>query len=204
MRCRRFQRGTSWWWRVRVISRVGLAALVQASFAGCATYNNALDAVGYLSPSAVVIKVPFERQPSETLCGLAAADMVSRYYHRALAPGVRSNLQREAATLGGISGGNLRDAFAQSGYRAFVFSADLHNDATGILWNLDRGRPLIVMYIFKHTRIGHYVVLAGYDPKRHSMVVFDPRFGQRVVSRREFLRAWEASGRFTLLAQPRE
>ena len=179
-----------------------MAALAMVSLGACATYNNALDAVGYLSSSAVVLKVPYERQPTEDLCGLAAADMVGGYYDAPIVSQARQKLERQADIHGGITGGDLRTAFVQSGYQAFLFPGDLHRDAAGLLRNLDRGRPLIVMYTSGPASVGHYVVLAGYDPRRRTFLVLDPRLGRRVESRRDFRHRWTPSGHFTLLAMP--
>ncbi len=179
-----------------------MMGLALAFLGGCATYNQFLNATGHLSRSAMVLKVPYEKQSTETLCGLAAADMVSRYYGVPLASGTRRRLMQAAQTRGGISGRDLKTAFSKSGYIALLFPGDLNHGPAGIYRHLDRRRPLIVMYESADRSPGHYVVVAGYDPVRHTLVVLDPDFGRRVESRRTFLRNWTPSGRFTFLAIP--
>ncbi len=183
-------------------TRGALIGLALATMGGCAAYNRILNASGDLSRSAVVLKVPYERQATENLCGLAAADMVSRYYGIPLTRDARRRLVEDAQSRGGISGRDLKTAFSQAGYIALLFPGDLSHDPTGIYRHIDRRRPLIVMYEFAGRSQGHYVVVAGYDPARHTLVVLDPDLGRRVVSRRTFRRDWTPSGRFTLLVIP--
>lgn len=166
---------------------------------GCASFNELRGA----SPTATVLDVPFEKQRTEYLCGLAAADMLSRYHGIPLTEGQREQLQIEADRNGGISGMALKNAFQMSEYTAVVFGGSLDHDLTGIYRHLDQRRPMIVMFSGKAGTPGHYVVLIGYDAMRELLVVLDPEHGRRNMSRQRFLRVWEPSGRFTLLAVPR-
>ncbi len=192
--------------RVTLLHRTylrALMALTLAALGGCATYNGILNATGHLSRSAVVLPVPFEKQASDNLCGLAVADMVSRYYGVPLPRLTRRRLLQDTQTRGGISGRDLKAAFAQAGYTALLFPGDLGQDAAGIYRHLERRRPLIVMFGSGKRSPGHYLVVAGYDPARRTLVMLDPEFGRRIESRRTFLRDWTPSGRFTLLVIPK-
>ena len=179
------------------------AGAALAALGGCATYNGILNATGHLSRSAVVLPVPFEKQASDNLCGLAVADMVSRYYGIPLSPRARRRLLQDTQTRGGISGRDLKAAFAQAGYTALLFPGDLGQDAAGIYRHLERRRPLIVMFGSGKRSPGHYLVVTGYDPARRTLVMLDPEFGRRIESRRTFLRDWTPSGRFTSLVIPK-
>ncbi len=179
-----------------------LMALTLASLGGCATYNGILNATGHLSRSAVVLPVPFEKQASDNLCGLAVADMVSRYYGVPLPRRTRQSLLQDTQTRGGISGRELKAAFAKAGYIALLFPGDLGQDAAGIYRHLERRRPLIVMFGSGMESPGHYLVVTGYDPARRTLVMLDPEVGRRIESRRTFRRDWTPSGRFTLLVIP--
>ncbi len=176
-----------------------LAIACLASLGGCASLNELRGA----SSSATVLNVPAEKQRSEFLCGLAAADMLSRYYGVPLASGQHQQLQIEANRNGGITGMALKNAFLASEYTAVVFGGSLDRELTGIYRHLDLRRPLIVMFSAKAGTPGHYVVLIGYDTTRELLVVLDPEHGRLNLSRQRFLRLWEPSGRFTLLAVPR-
>jgi hypothetical protein len=165
---------------------------------GCASLNELRGA----STSALVLEVPYERQRSEYLCGLAVADMLSRYHDVPLATAQREQLQIEANRNGGISGKALKSAFEASEYTAVVFAGSLDHELTGIYRHLDLGRPLIVMFTRKAGTPGHYAVVTGYDPMRDLLIVLDPEHGPRNMSRQRFQRQWEPSERFTLLAIP--
>lgn len=180
-----------------------VAVLLGATLlSGCAVYNGVLNAAGYTSGSAKELHVPYERQSNEYLCGLAAADMVSRYYRAPLDAAARHRLEDAARHNGGISGRLLESVFRDAGYTAFLYSGSLDDTVTGLYWHLDRRRPLIVMYARHPNTPGHYVVVSGYDPARDTLIVLDPAQGRGVVSRRRFARAWAGSDRFTLLVVP--
>ncbi|MHB8254889.1 MAG: cysteine peptidase family C39 domain-containing protein [Acidiferrobacter sp.] len=181
----------------RTLTLCGLPVL-----SGCAIFNGGLDRVGYLSDSSIVLNVPYEKQAMEYLCGLAASDMVSRYYKHPLSATERARLRNDANRSGGISGRDLKLAFQQSGYAAFVFPGTLNHDVTGLYWNIERRRPLIIMYAQGKGSPGHYVVVAGYDPVRNTFLVLDPARGRKVESRHTLMRDWIGSGHFTLLAIP--
>ncbi len=180
-----------------LVALTGLALL-----GGCASLRAAEVAQARRSPTARILDVPFEPQGEATDCGVAAADMVTRYYGAPLAGAPRERLASEARTRGAVSGRALKASLQEAGYFAALFAGSLDREVTGLYRQLDLGRPLIVMVRPSPAAPGHYVVLAGQDAARGVLVILDPLVGPRVVETARFLKAWEGAGRFTLLAAP--
>jgi len=170
---------------------------------GCAPIGRLLRPSVELSKSAVVLNVPYHRQTSEDLCGLAVAEILTDYYHVPLSAAGRKQLLQEANKTSGISGATLKAVLQEAGYFAAVFRGSLDHQVTGLYYNLDRRRPLVIMYLRKGSDLGHYVVVTGYDRAQGLLVVLDPATGRRVERKGRFLARWDGSGRFTLLAMPR-
>jgi ABC-type bacteriocin/lantibiotic exporter with double-glycine peptidase domain len=142
------------------------------------------------------------QQKSAQLCGLAAAQMISGYYDKALKKDYQQSLKKIAARMGGASGQEMKNLFENSGFWAVVFPGTLDHSKTGLFSEIDRGRPLIVM--LRKESESHYVVVDGYDPNKNLIILNDPAQGPVALPMQRFKTAWERSGRFTLLAVPRE
>lgn len=142
------------------------------------------------------LDVPFIRQPEEG-CGAAAIAMVMRYWGRQAEP---EPIFRElySAEARGIRASDMARYFRGRGFRDFQFKGrwgDLTN-------HLAKGRPLIVA-LREGSNVFHYVVVAGVDPARDSVLVNDPARRKLLnVGRRDFERRWH--NRWTLLAVPSE
>ncbi len=153
-----------------------------------------------LSSYAILTSPPLDRQASPKLCGLAAARMIAGYYGLVLNPEDASALKEAARRQNGLSGQALKNIFNDSGFFSVVFPGRLDHSEEGLLHDLDRGRPLIVM--LKKGGQSHYAVLAGYDRKNDLLVLNDPLEGAIAMGTGPFMALWNGSGRFTLLAVP--
>jgi ABC-type bacteriocin/lantibiotic exporter with double-glycine peptidase domain len=169
---------------------------------GCASLSVIDPSSFRYSPSAITLNVSFEKQGTESLCGVAAADMITRYYGIPLGAKQRQLLVEEAMETGGVSGRTLKSAFQETGYFAVVLRGSLDHGETGLYRHLGQGRPVVVMFKRSKDAIGHYVVVTGFDPAQDALVIVDPNKGQRIEYRKRFLSKWEFSERFTLLAVP--
>jgi ABC-type bacteriocin/lantibiotic exporter with double-glycine peptidase domain len=172
-----------------------------AVLCGCGTLDVRPSASFRYSGEALRLGVPPLKQESPSLCGLAALQMLTRYYGTPLSPGARDALASTAALSGGSSGALLKSTLEAHGYFASVFPGGLDDGATGVYGHLRAGRPLIVMLSIGEYR--HYVVVVGFDPARDVLIVEDPASGQLAMRTRQFRAMWEPSNRFTLLAVPR-
>jgi len=154
------------------------------------------------------LDVPFVAQP-ENACGAACIAMVMSYWNardgaRPLpAPDPHELYARLRSKDGkGIPAAELQRYLEQQGFRAIVFAGDW-----GMLRDhLSKGRPLIAALRTKPSvSLAHYVVVAGLDEGRDVVLVNDP--ARRKLSeepRGDFERRWALSGKWTLLAVPRD
>ncbi|MCE9594253.1 MAG: hypothetical protein K8S98_08665 [Planctomycetes bacterium] len=155
-----------------------------------------------LSPDAVVLDVPSVRQKELDECGLVALEALAHYWGRAIPPAIDVELARSASEHHGVSGNELVSALERSGFEAYLFDGTLDESERSLLHHLDRGRPLLVMLVLGGDP--HYVLVTGHDPANERLVLVDGRQGRAVMERVDFERAWDAAGRFTLLATPVE
>jgi len=138
--------------------------------------------------------VPYLPQ-TERLCGGAALAMVLRYWGTV---GVRPTAFAGAlSTLGdGISTETLRQLAEDRGYRALALRGEPEEAAA----QLAQGRPLIAL-ADAGSRGYHYVVLLAWANRR--VLLHDPARGPfLVIPEAEWLRRWNASGRWALLILP--
>jgi len=148
------------------------------------------------SPSspAPVLDVPYVPQ-SEALCGGAAVAMVMRYWG---ATGIHAESFSSLVDPGqqGIRGEDLISEVTRRGWSA----ASFRGDAMLVQRSLEARRPLIALVEDRPGRF-HYVVVVSWVPGK--VVVHDPaRRPFQVLEEQLFLRKWERSGSWTLLALP--
>ncbi len=169
-----------------------LAALLVASLLPASVAVASAPAPEERRPLAVP-EVPYLPQRA-SLCGGAALAMVLRYWG---AVGVRPEDFAAALSASGrgITTGTLRQLAEDRGYRALAF----RGEPTEAVSHLEKGRPLIAL-AGAGSR-GHYVVLLAWANER--VLLHDPAVGPfRVIPEAEWLRRWNASGRWTLLVLP--
>jgi hypothetical protein len=141
-----------------------------------------------------LLDVPFVPQ-SEELCGGAAVSMVMRYWGTSTvhAEDFAALVDRSA---GGISIGSLARAVRERGWNAHAFAAT-QEDAE---LHLASGRPVIALIEAGARRL-HYVVVVLWTNRR--VVFHDPAVTPfRSMDADAFQRAWQATGRTTLLVLP--
>jgi len=158
-----------------------------------------LTAAGALSPpvaaqDSLILDVPFVPQ-GESLCGGAAAAMVLRYWgERGIEAVDFAPLVEDS--LGGIRAGRLVADLQRRGWQAIAFVGT----EKLLRHHLAAGRPVIALVEDRPGRY-HYVVLVAW--RNDVVTLHDPaRAPFRVVSVERFDRAWEASGRWSLLVLP--
>ena len=141
-----------------------------------------------------VLDVPYVPQ-SEELCGGAAVAMVMRYWG---ATGIHAESFSSLVDRGqkGIRGEDLISDVTRRGWSA----ASFRGDAALVQSSLEARRPLIALVEDRPGRF-HYVVVVSWVAGK--VVVHDPaRRPFQVLEEQVFLRKWERSGSWTLLALP--
>jgi predicted double-glycine peptidase len=145
------------------------------------------------------IDVPFYPQEKNG-CGAASAAMLIRYWNPRAAPDPRLIQQRiyspEAA---GAYGTALSLYLEDQGFRSFAFAGSIDD----LREHTAKGRPLIVALAGSGPAGLHYVVAVGIE--ENAVLLNDPADRKlRRMNRARFERDWQASGRWTLLAAPRQ
>jgi peptidase C39-like protein len=144
-----------------------------------------------------LLAVPYLAQ-SERLCGGAAVAMVLRYWGEkdVFAQDFESSVERGAA---GIRTSALVTAVTSRGWQAHVLEAGT-DGMTSLRAEINRGRPIIAQ-IEERPGTFHYVVVVGSTGEQ--VVVHDPaRAPFRVLTIRDFERAWSVSDRWMLRILP--
>ena len=141
-----------------------------------------------------ILDVPYVLQ-SEELCGGAAVAMVMRFWG---ATGIYaesfSSLVDKSAR--GIKGEDLIRSLHERGWQAVSFNGDRQL----VERSLEQRRPPIALIEVRPGRF-HYVVILSWSAGK--VVVHDPaRKPFDVRDEADFLRAWDRSGRWTLVAVP--
>jgi hypothetical protein len=171
------------------------AAIVRTALAAAvALAPAAASRAGQPASPVRILDVPYVLQ-SEELCGGAAAAMVMRFFG---ATGIYaesfSPLVDKAAR--GIKGADLIRSLHDRGWQAVSFTGDRQL----IERSLEQRHPPIALIEVRPGRF-HYVVVLSWSSGR--VVVHDPaRKPFDVRDEAEFLRAWNRSGRWTLVALP--
>jgi len=175
------------------LTRAILASLVTAAVTVVAAAPVSGQTLSSSSPGPV-LDVPYVPQ-SEELCGGAAVAMVMRYWG---ATGIHAESFSSLVDRGqkGIRGEDLISDVTRRGWSA----ASFRGDATLVQRSLEARRPLVALIEDRPGRF-HYVVVVSWVPGK--VVVHDPaRRPFQVLEEQVFLRKWERSGSWTLLALP--
>jgi predicted double-glycine peptidase len=184
------------------MGRTALLLGALAVLSGCVVRQERPLASRWLSPQAVVLKLPLVGQEELHACGLSSVKVLCAYYGRDIPKEQEAELARLMRERKGLSGGELRSALESMSFEAVVFSGALDRSFTGLYRHIDRGRPVIVM-TSPDGRAHHYELFMGYDEERANVVLLDPRRGGVILPRARFERLWERAKRFALLAVPR-
>ena len=152
-----------------------------------------------LSDSAVRLELPLIRQDALYDCGLASISALCQYWGVEIPNEERAALARTAADNAGLSGDELRSTLQRLGLEVFLFQGSLDRTPTGVLGQIDAGRPPLVM-LSSDGSVQHYELLLGYDEPRGQLILLDPMRGEVLVPLAIFERDWGRCRRFTLLA----
>ncbi len=152
-----------------------------------------------LSDSAVRLELPLIRQDALYDCGLASISALCQYWGVEISAEERAALARTAADNAGLSGDELRSTLQRLGLEVFLFQGSLDRTPTGVLGQVDAGRPPLVM-LSADGKVQHYELVLGYDEPRGQLILLDPMRGEVLVPSAIFERDWERCRRFTLLA----
>jgi ABC-type bacteriocin/lantibiotic exporter with double-glycine peptidase domain len=149
------------------------------------------------------LEVAWIKQVSPNLCGLAAIEMVENFYGQKLNETQKDWLRTAAASGAGLKGSDLVTVLRAGEDEAVVFPGTLSSEGpTGLYYQLNKGRPLVVMITSKDGHNSHYDVVVGCDLKQGQLLVIDPAIGPLSVSIKDFSAAWDRARNFTLLAVP--
>jgi uncharacterized protein YvpB len=156
------------------------------------------------SGGALLLDVPFVEQ-IKAGCGSAAIAMIVQYWGR-LEPRVsnaaidteRINRLLPPSPGKGISGRELKRYLQEHGFDVFIFNGELQD----LEQHLNKGRPLVVCLGLRGRNSPfHYAVVVGLDDK--DVVLNDAARGKLFrEDRGRFLRAWNVTGNWALLAVP--
>ena len=155
--------------------------------------------------AAPVLDIPFVQQ-TKTGCGSAAVAMLIQYWAQhdpELLPAAAATEDIDRwlpASRQGIQGEALKRYLETHGFDAFVFNGEEHD----LIHHLDKGRPVVVCLAPGGNRkMLHYAVVAGIDES--SVWLNDSARGKLFrQSREDFMRDWNATGNWSLLAVPRQ
>lgn len=154
------------------------------------------------------LDVPFVQQ-AKAGCGAAAVAMIVQYWARQQPGLVPAEIVVETEQINkllpptsakGIQGQALKAYLAERGFSVFLFNGELQD----LVHHFEKGRPVVVCLALSGRRGPlHYAVVVGVD--QNSVRLHDPARGKLVREEREhFLSAWEATGRWAMLAVPRQ
>jgi len=190
------------WWRMFLVSFLG-ACLGFSVSAGAEEVGKTTKSPT-LSKFAVQLTVPYFKQETSSLCGLAVVQMICDYYKQKLNQTQKDWLKTIAKSEEGLAGSELVSVLRAADYYTAVFPGTLEGKKTGLYYHLDKKRPVIVMISSKDGKNSHYDVVTGYDAKQSLLLMMDPASGPITVSTSDFSGAWKRANCFTLLAMPRK
>lgn len=99
------------------------------------------------------------------------------------------------------SGEQLKAILEDKDFTVFSFSGSLREETTGIIENLDAGRPLLILLDSK-TEGTFWVFLVGYGKDGEYLVVQRPDRSLKALITEQILPWWDINEQLTLLAVP--
>lgn len=152
------------------------------------------------------LDVPYVKQVAAG-CGSASIAMVMQYwvrYSSGIAPAA-SDAERIHRVLAGekakgIAGTALKKYLEDNGFSAFIFNGELQD----LRHHVEKGRPVITCLAPAGPRKPmHYVVVVGVT--EDAVIVNDPARGKLIREEfARFLRSWQLTGHWSMLAVPRQ
>ncbi len=157
-----------------------------------------------LSKEAVQIEIPFEKQEDPKECGLAVLKMISSFYDQKLNQAQVDWVRINSTAGEGVMASELVTVLRAAGFETALYQGTLNKDLTGLLRQLDKHRPVIVMITSKDGKSSHYDIVTGYDPVKHFLLLMDPATGPVTALYKDFEPAWRRANNFSLLAVPKK
>jgi ABC-type bacteriocin/lantibiotic exporter with double-glycine peptidase domain len=180
------------------------AVTILVFVSGCSSFSGSSKKTISLSDEAVVLKVEFEKQKKENLCGLNSLVMLMRYWKVPGKPEVEKELAIQAESENGLSGNAVQKYLEECGFNVYLFNGVLSGDSRrSLFYHIDRGRPVLLLVSTGTGAKGHYMLITGYDAPQNRVVFIDPVRGRMALSYDKFERMWEPCERFSLLAVPK-
>ena len=143
-------------------------------------------------------KVPYILQ-KDGYCGPASLAMILNYYDHRIT-------QRSLGNMGVRARGILDRQIIQLAKERGFKAEYIHGDFDKVKRQLARNRPLYVgIKRKKHSRYGHAIVVYGYNDISKSIYYHNPAGGKKLkMTYRDFLKYWEAGGKWAVLITPGE
>ncbi len=171
---------------------------------GCSLFGGPSKKTISLSDEAVVLKVEFEKQKKEGLCGLSSLVMLMKYWKVPGKPEVEKELARQAESENGLSGKAVQEYLEECGFSVFLFNGVLSGDSKrSLFYHIDKGRPVLVLVSTGTGARKHYLLIMGYDIPQNRVVFIDPVRGLMALPHDRFEKMWEPCEKFSLLAVPK-
>lgn len=139
--------------------------------------------------------IPFFKQGKDNTCGQATLTSILNFwgvkidYQTVIDESNPSNMPTDVTTI--------REYLRMKGLEANAYkNADINNLQTII----NAGRPAIVLLDFGGLSYEHYVVVSGYNDKKQTILINDPRNGANLsIKVTDFLRIWKNKSLSNLL-----
>jgi ABC-type bacteriocin/lantibiotic exporter with double-glycine peptidase domain len=179
---------------------VVLAALAGGCHFGA--YSSPVTPVMGHDPSwKVVPAVPMARQQGKSDCGVAALEMVIRYWQPDASPAELRAALGPVVDDKGLEASKLRAVARDHGLDAFI----VEGTPDDLFHEVGAGRPVIVGLVRKSGRrvYSHYEVVVGVNERRRMLLAADPQDGWQEVELEDFLRQWDPAHRFTMVMLPK-
>lgn len=122
----------------------------------------------YQNGSKVIENVPFFRQGRDNTCGQAVIAMLGQYWGQV--QNYQQLVNQENPLNLATSAIALRNSLRQKGISAQDFR---QGTIESLIAEVNEGHPTPVLLDFGSIQTAHYVVVVGYNLKRHSMIVHD-------------------------------
>lgn len=144
-----------------------------------------------------VCLISAEDSAGETATGLTEIELLERYYGVDGLAASESDRQERLF----MSGDELKVILEERDFTVFSFSGSLREEATGIIDNLDAGRPLLILLDSKEFG-SFWVFLVGYGKDGEFLVVQRPDLSLMALMTEDLLPWWQETEQLTVLAVP--
>lgn len=143
------------------------------------------------------LNVPFVPQKQEGYCGPVALATVLNYWKDP----IEQDQIAKSTYLPSVKGSLSFDLVQYARKRGF--DAELYfGDLQDITDKIRLGYPLIAILGNNTNTAGHYIVVVGYDDKKHRIFVHEEKSPYGEISYKKFLSLWKNTDNLTILIIP--